>query len=79
MRELRTFLHDGPWIETIAGALGDDACDAADEHVAKPLLQLLCMHTGHAVISDMCGKPEHDYCTHCMELQPGRAGEAPRG
>jgi hypothetical protein len=44
-----------------------------DELVTQPALKALCEVLGHQVIQDQCGRPEHDYCYHCMEQRPDEA------
>lgn len=36
-------------------------------------LKKLCEKQGHYVISDHCGKPEHNFCMYCHALCPGQA------
>jgi hypothetical protein len=36
----------------------------------ETLKAFFCEHLGHEILSDMCGKPEHDFCGRCGESAP---------
>lgn len=67
---LREFLIDGDWSEKCSS---DAECARVEELIVDPLLKLICQIKGHRVVSDHCGKPEHDYCNWCRETRPGEA------
>jgi hypothetical protein len=53
----------------------DDENDEFAEEIGNlcdSVFKTFCKYFGHSPIRDMCGKPEHDYCTYCMAALPGQ-------
>lgn len=55
------------------GYPGDEAYEWVRNNVYRKAMKGLCDAVGHRVVSDACGRAEHDYCWVCEERRPGEA------
>lgn len=62
VKKLRFYLENSIWND-------EDIIDP----IIQPIKGLICKHIGHNVISDHCGRPEHDFCVTCLRAFPGKA------
>lgn len=73
MKKLKLRLSKSQKLKSFRFWLYDDSPDWFPETIDKLLLKILCTITGHDIISDNCGKPEHDYCWQCNKAYPYKA------
>ena len=64
--DLTTWLLDGSWAD-------EEVDDFTVDLIVDPAIALICKHLGHVPVQDHCGRPEHDLCSRCQTLLPGKA------
>lgn len=73
------YLEDGMYRDLLGKDWLDvensEVVERIQKEVEEPAKRAICEIFGHRVVMDVCGNPEHDYCTICENRFSGQAIE----